>query len=178
MARDRAFPYSEYLAVVNKRFGIPLRAMLAIVVIDLIIGLIVLGSDLAFESIISGGGVTLQIGYVTPVIVVLCRGRGILPPRPHFDLGRFGYAVNIISVCWSLIIIVMYSFPMYVPVTVANISYMNWSCIIVGATIVFPGAYWIYAARHHYIKDVNSVLMDNVVVIDGKARAAHEVLAL
>jgi choline transport protein len=30
----------------------------------------VLGSDLAFESIISGGGVTLQIGYVTPVIVV------------------------------------------------------------------------------------------------------------
>jgi choline transport protein len=33
-------------------------------------GLIVLGSDLAFESIISGGGVTLQIGYVTPVIVV------------------------------------------------------------------------------------------------------------
>jgi choline transport protein len=70
MARDKAFPYSEYFAVVNKRFGIPLRAMLAIVVVDLIIGLIVLGSDLAFESIISGGGVTLQIGYVTPVIVV------------------------------------------------------------------------------------------------------------
>jgi len=39
-------------------------------VIDLIIGLIVLGSDLAFESIISGGGVTLQVGYVTPIIVV------------------------------------------------------------------------------------------------------------
>jgi choline transport protein len=70
MARDKAFPYSDYFAVVNKRFGIPLRAMLAIVVVDLIIGLIVLGSGLAFESIISGGGVTLQIGYVTPVIVV------------------------------------------------------------------------------------------------------------
>jgi choline transport protein len=70
MARDKAFPYSEYFAVVNKRFGIPLRAMLAILVVDLVIGLIVLGSDLAFESIISGGGVTLQIGYVTPVIVV------------------------------------------------------------------------------------------------------------
>lgn len=33
-------------------------------------GLIVLGSDLAFESIISGGGVTLQIAYMTPIIVV------------------------------------------------------------------------------------------------------------
>jgi choline transport protein len=38
MARDRAFPYSEYFAKVNKTFGIPFRAMLAIVVIDLIIG--------------------------------------------------------------------------------------------------------------------------------------------
>jgi choline transport protein len=125
MARDRAFPFSRYFATVNKRFGIPLRAMLAIVVIDLIIGmytspfqiayssdhagLIVLGSDLAFESIISGGGVTLQIGYVTPIIVVLCRGRGILPPRPNFDLGKWGYPINIISVCWSLVIITMYS---------------------------------------------------------------------
>lgn len=70
MARDKAFPYSKYFAKVNETFRIPLRAMLAIIVIDLIIGLIVLGSDLAFESIISGGGVTLQVGYVTPIIVV------------------------------------------------------------------------------------------------------------
>ena len=70
MARDNAFPYSKYFAHVSKRFGIPLRAMLAIVVVDLIVGLIVLGSDLAFQSIISGGGITLQIGYVTPIIVV------------------------------------------------------------------------------------------------------------
>jgi len=40
---------------------------------------------------------------------VLCRGRKILPPRPHFDLGKWGYPVNIISVCWSIIIILMYS---------------------------------------------------------------------
>ncbi len=176
MARDKAFPFSDYLAVVNKRFGIPLRAMLAIVVIDLIIGLIVLGSDLAFESIISGGGVTLQVGYVTPVIVSLCRGRANLPPRPHFDLGRWGYPINIISVCWSLIIIMMYSFPLYVPITIPNISWMNWSCLIAGATIIFPGAYWIFSARHKYIKDGNSVLSDNVVVIDGQAKIAAEVI--
>lgn len=38
MARDKAFPFSEYFAHVSKRFGIPLRTMLAIVVIDLVIG--------------------------------------------------------------------------------------------------------------------------------------------
>lgn len=176
MARDRAFPFSEYLAVVNKRFGIPLRAMLAIVVIDLVIGLIVLGSDLAFESIISGGGVTLQVGYVTPVIILLVRGRKILPPHPNFDLGKWGYPINVISVCWSLIIIVMYSFPMYVPITDPNISWMNWSIIIVGATVLFPGAYFVFSARHKYIKEGNTVLEENVVVIDGVARHGAEVI--
>ncbi|KAK5393264.1 hypothetical protein LTR79_009578 [Exophiala xenobiotica] len=112
MARDKGLPFSEYFAHVSTRFHIPLRTMVAILVIDLIIGLIVLGSDLAFESIISGGGVTLQIGYVTPIIVVLIRGRKILPARPYFDLGRWGYFVNIISVCWSLIIIAMYLSPL------------------------------------------------------------------
>ena len=114
MARDRAFPYSAYFAKVNKTFGIPLRAMLAIVVIDLIIGqrldnlprnsstdtklilgLIVLGSDLAFESIISGGGVTLQIGYVTPVIVV-CPSGAFSPfiLRSHVDFIYRCFAVE------------------------------------------------------------------------------------
>ncbi len=38
MARDKAFPYSEYFAHVSKRFHIPLRAMIAILVVDLFIG--------------------------------------------------------------------------------------------------------------------------------------------
>jgi choline transport protein len=94
MARDHGFPFPNYFSVVNKRFGIPLRAMGAIIGIMLVIRLIVLGNDLAFESIISGGGVTLQIGYVTPVLIVLFRGRKILPPRPFFGLGKRGYAVS------------------------------------------------------------------------------------
>ncbi|EXJ58425.1 hypothetical protein A1O7_05850 [Cladophialophora yegresii CBS 114405] len=176
MARDKAFPYSDYFAHVSTRFHIPLRAMIAILVVDLVIGLIVLGSDLAFESIISGGGVTLQIGYVTPIIVVLIRGRSILPPRPYFDLGRWGYPINVISVCWSLVIITMYLCPLYVPVTIATIDYMNWSCLIVGATILFPGIYWVWRARFRYIKEGNSVLEDNVVWIDGVAVSGREAL--
>ncbi|KEF59056.1 uncharacterized protein A1O9_03899 [Exophiala aquamarina CBS 119918] len=173
MARDKAFPYSEYFAHVSTRFHIPLRCMVAILVIDLVI---VLGNDLAFESIISAGGVTLQIGYAVPVLVVLIRGRGILPARPHFDLGRWGYFVNVVSVCWSLIIIIMYLCPLYVPVTVATIDYMNWSCLIVGATVLFPGIYWVWRARHRYIKETNSVLEDNVVIINGVTVSGSEAL--
>jgi choline transport protein len=53
---------------------------------------------------------------------------------------------------------------------------MNWSCVIVGATIIFPGIYWIFGARHHYIKGSNSILEDNIVIVDGEARLAADVL--
>jgi choline transport protein len=56
-------------------------------------------------------------------------------------------------------------------------AWMNWSCVIVGATIVFPGTYWIFSARHKYIKEGNSVLTDNVVIIDGHAVSAAELIA-
>lgn len=38
MARDKAFPYSRYLSLVSPRFGIPLRAIGFVVVVELIIG--------------------------------------------------------------------------------------------------------------------------------------------
>jgi choline transport protein len=72
--------------------------------------------------------------------------------------------------------IVMYVCPLYVPVTVATIDYMNWSCAIVGATIVFPGIWWIYKARHTYIKEENSVLVDNIVIINGAVLHGGEAL--
>lgn len=175
MARDRAFPWSEYFSHVDTRFGIPLRTMIALVVVELVIGLIALGNDLAFQSIISGGGVTLQIGYVTPVLVVLCRGRSILPERPYFDLGRWGHAINILSVGWSLIIIAMYLAPMYVPINIANIAWMNWSCLIVGATVIFPGLYWIFSARYKYLKGTNTVMADNVIIVDGEVQPNAEI---
>lgn len=39
MARDKGLPFSEYFAHVSTRFHIPLRTMVAILVIDLIIGM-------------------------------------------------------------------------------------------------------------------------------------------
>jgi choline transport protein len=51
---------------------------------------------------------------------------------------------------------------------------MNWSCIIVGATIIFPGLHWLFSARHKYLKFSNTVWKDNVIVVDGERRAATD----
>lgn len=80
----------------------------------------------------------------------MIRGRKILPPRPHFDLGRWGWPVNIVSVGWAILTIVMYISPLYVPVTSETIDYMNWSVLIIGATIIFSGLWWVVKARKTY----------------------------
>jgi choline transport protein len=107
MARDKAFPFSSWFARISDRFDIPLRTLTGVLVIDLLLGLIVLGSDYGFQSIVSCSGICFQIGYAVPIATVLIRGRKVLPPHPNFDLGRFGYAINCISVAWSLLIIMM-----------------------------------------------------------------------
>ncbi|KIW96236.1 uncharacterized protein Z519_03304 [Cladophialophora bantiana CBS 173.52] len=163
MARDRAFPYSDYFAQVNKRFQMPLRAMMAFIVLNLLTGLLVLGSSLAFYAIISGGGVALQVSYCVPILCVVLRGRQHLPPRPHFDLGRWGYTVNIAGLLWSIIVVLFYVFPQYVPV-VGEIANMNWAIVILAGVVVFGGVYWFWKGRHEYLVFSNSILDDNVVI--------------
>ncbi|PMD32461.1 amino acid transporter [Hyaloscypha variabilis F] len=173
MARDAALPFSSYFSKISTKFDIPLRALTGVLVIDLLLGLIVLGSDYGFQAVVSCGGICFQVGYAIPIVTLLIRGRKILPPHPNFDLGRFGYAVNIISVAWSALIIVMLFFPMYLPVNLSNLGNMNWSTVVIGAIIVLPGIYWITHARHVYIKEGDSVLVGEGAgpVVEGISRS-------
>ena len=177
MARDKAFPFSDYFSKINQRFMMPLRAMMAVLVVDVLVGLLVLGSDLAFYAIISGGGVTLQVSYCIPILCVVCRGRSILPERPNFDLGKWGYAVNIISLLWSIIVVLFYVFPQFVPV-VGEIANMNWATAILAGVVVFSGIYWIFKGRKEYLIHSNTIMDDVVVVIgDRVITGRHAVLA-
>ena len=46
------------------------------------------------------------------------------------------------------------SMPLYIPVTGENIGNMNWAALIVGATFLFSGVWWIVGARFRYLKNV------------------------
>jgi choline transport protein len=167
MAKDRAFPWSSYFAQIDKRFQIPLRAMMGVIFLNFLVGLLVLGSDLAFYAIISAGGVTLQVSYCIPILCVVVKGRKWLPPRPYFDLGRWGYAINVTSLLWSIVVVLCYIFPQYVPV-VGAIENMNWAMAILAAVVLFAGIYWVIKGRHEYLVGTNSILDDNMV-FHGKA---------
>lgn len=66
--------------------------------------------------------------------------------------------------------------PLYLPVTGDNVGNMNWAVAIVGAEVLWSGAYWIYAARHKYTKESSGleIIEGSVQVLDGQVlETAH-----
>lgn len=152
MAKQKAFPYSSYLSHISPAHNIPVRALVAFIVVCMLVGLLVLGSQLAFFAILSGGGIAIQISFIIPILCVMLRGRdSILPEgRPQFNLGkRWGNIINVASLAWSVIVVLFYVFPQYMPV-VGDIANMNWSVAILGAVAMFAGISWVLTARKHY----------------------------
>lgn len=53
---------------------------------------------------------------------------------------------------------------------------MNWAVAIVGAEVLWSGAYWVYAARHKYMKGSSglNLIEGSVQVLDGQVvETAH-----
>ncbi|CAG9978447.1 unnamed protein product [Clonostachys byssicola] len=156
MAKDRAFPFSDRLIKINKRLQTPLNAIFTTIGFQIMIGLVVFGSRNAFETIVSLGGVAIQIGYFVPVALLLLKGRSVLPADRAYNLGRFGYAINIGAVCWAALIIIMLCFPLVFPITSSNLLDMNWSIAVFAAAVLLVLVDWILRARFHYQDEISS----------------------
>jgi choline transport protein len=66
---------------------------------------------------------------------------------------------------------------MYLPVNLSNLGNMNWSIVVIGAIIVFPGIYWVTHARHVYIREGDFVLggEGEGPVVEGISRSQTEI---
>jgi len=63
-ARDRGLPASNYLAHVGTRSKVPFRAIMLSVIIQVLLGLINIGSSAAFLAFVNAAAATLYITYV------------------------------------------------------------------------------------------------------------------
>ena len=65
-ARDDAMPGSKIWAKVDKRLGVPLNALILVTVIQMLLGIINIGSSAAFVAFISVGVQALALSYGIP----------------------------------------------------------------------------------------------------------------
>lgn len=122
-ARDKAIPYSTFFGKVNHGFleGVPLNAYLLSTVIQVLLGLIFLGSSAAFNAFVGVAVICLGASYAMPVLLSVLGHRREMRDAPY-NLGRWGYIINWFAVLWVLFEIVLFSMPAVIPVTSATMS--------------------------------------------------------
>ncbi|KAJ7123645.1 amino acid transporter [Mycena epipterygia] len=147
-ARDKAIPFHSTFAKVNQRLsgGIPLNAILLSTTIQLLLGLIYLGSSAAFNAFVGVAVMCLGSSYAMPVAISLAHGRKDMADSPFF-LGRFGPALNAVAILWAMFELVLFSMPAVLPVTPIT---MNYASVVFVAFAVISAVWYLISGRFHY----------------------------
>lgn len=82
-ARDRGLPMSNFFAHVGERSQVPFRAIMLSVVIQVLLGLINIGSYYAFGAFVNSAALTLYITYVSLLAVVIINGHLLTQITDH-----------------------------------------------------------------------------------------------
>lgn len=146
-ACDGGLPYSPYFSYVDPTWRVPARALWLQGVIIGLIGVLYLFSNTVLEAILSVSTIALTISYSIPVLILLIVGRDKLPPG-EFALGRYGYAVNLISLAYSSVTTVFFFFPYSPKPTPAN---MNYAIAIFGVMLIIAVGFWFVRGRKTYL---------------------------
>ncbi|KAF2428116.1 putative GABA permease [Tothia fuscella] len=128
-ARDGAIPASRLWKGVNKKLDIPLGGLVLSTIVDCLLGLIYFGSTAAFNSFTGVATICLSTSYGIPILVSMIRGRKAVKNSP-FSLGKFGFAINCVTIAWICLAIVLFCMPVAIPVTPKSMNY---------ASVVFAG---------------------------------------
>lgn len=108
-SRDGGIPFSRAWRTVNPKYDVPVWALLLSTIVCALLGLIYLGSSAAFNAFTGVATICLGCSYAFPVLCSLLRGRKMVRNAP-FSLGKFGYAINILTVAWITFSIVLFCF--------------------------------------------------------------------
>lgn len=125
-ARDKALPFHRIFSRVDNDPSsyfpeIPLNAFLLSTLIQVLLGLLYLGSSAAFNAFVGVAATCLGASYAMPVAINLMEGRTHVKGAPAY-LGRWGVPLNVLAVLWTLFLIVIYSMPATLPVTRSSMS--------------------------------------------------------
>ena len=164
-SRDRAVPGWRYLQRVNATSAIPIPAITVTTIIACLLALIILGSSTAFTDIVSLAVVGLFGSYfIVAVLLFWRRIRGDIKPYatdseltnvPGAQLmwgpwrvpGVWGTVTNGFTIVY---LVVIFFFCLWPPSNHPTAATMNYSSLMLGATMIFSAVYYFTWARKVY----------------------------
>lgn len=146
LARDNAMPLSRLFSYVDKRHQIPLWALGLVTVVQMLLGLINLGSSSAFTAFISSSVIALAITYSIPISISLFYDRRAQVSKARWNCGHLlGTTLNVLALLWISFELVLFSMPSILPVTAVSMNYA--SVVFVGLTALAAIWYVVYARK-------------------------------
>ncbi|KAK5199841.1 hypothetical protein LTR92_000382 [Exophiala xenobiotica] len=144
-ARDDAIPMSRTWAKVNDSLGVPLNALILTTIVQMLLGLIYLGSSSAFTAFVSVGVIALALSYAIPIAISLAhRRREVSTAR--WNCGPIvGPIVNIVALFWITFELILFSMPTALPVTEVTMNYA--SVVLVGFLAMAALWYAVHARK-------------------------------
>ncbi|KAL3420001.1 amino acid transporter [Phlyctema vagabunda] len=145
-SRDAGLPFSKFLARIDPKLHLPVNSILANAGFIVAISLINLGSDVAFDAIVSLNLVSLMATYMICIGCVLFRRlrHPASLPKSQFSLGRMGVPINIAALLYSSFAFFWCFWPSSTPITLGN---YNWGSLMFVIVTVVALADYIFRAK-------------------------------
>ncbi|KAI8085654.1 amino acid/polyamine transporter I [Thamnidium elegans] len=153
LAREGCLPFSSYFSKLSEKNRVPERALLAQLAISILLIMPNFASVIYWQAIMSAAIISTNIAYGIPFLCRLIWMRNDMPRGP-FSLGRFGLALNFISVVWISFFSIILCIPSVSPVTSET---MNWASVMIGGVIIFSLSFWFISGRKNYGKKISSI---------------------
>ncbi|KAH8586206.1 amino acid/polyamine transporter I [Bisporella sp. PMI_857] len=134
-ARDNGFPFSKWLSYVHPKLQVPANAVTFTSMFTVILSLIYIGSDAAFNAIISLNLVALMLTYTVSIGCVLYRRikHPELLPKARWSLGKWGVPINACGLVYSIFAFFWCFWPESKEVTPED---MNWAPLMFGVLAI------------------------------------------
>ncbi|KAJ4984182.1 choline transport [Stagonosporopsis vannaccii] len=150
-ARDDALFGSRWLSKINEKQQVPIAALLFNFAIMFIIGCIYLGSTSAFNAFIGTGLILQHVTYAFPAVLLMTRRRSAkwLPESRSFKLPSVvGWAANLTTVAFAILVLIFYDFPTVIPVT--GTSMKDYASVVIAVMALFTVVNWFGHARKKF----------------------------
>jgi choline transport protein len=146
-ARIGAVPLAGWQGTVDRRLNVPTNSIVVVFVIEVALGALVFGPSQVLSTMVGCGTICFLLSYSVPIACFLSRGRANLPAKRYFNLGRWGPALNLVSILWILLVSFFLFFPVQYPVDNVN---MNYSVVVVLGFLAVWAVVWVLVARKTY----------------------------
>jgi amino acid transporter len=144
-ARDDAIPFASLWSRVSDGLGVPFWSLVLVTVVQMLLGIINIGSSSAFLAFVSVGVIALAVSYAIPIGLSLWYKRREVS-QARWNCGPvIGPIVNIVALSWIAFETVLFSMPTVLPVTPVTMNYA--SVVLCGFLTISAAWYFIYARK-------------------------------